>query len=100
VIAAVTVLALVCAALMVALDRARRGTERLILDLEKRHRDERSELADRIQRPEFLPLRPVRTGPREPKDSKDAEAFARVGTVVPIRDDTDNDGGPGSNGAA
>jgi hypothetical protein len=96
-------IALACAAIalaaacLVVLDRARRGTERLILDLEKRHRDERTELADRIQRPDFLPLRPVRTEPREPKEPKDAKEFAKVGTVVPIRDDDD---GPSGNGTA
>jgi hypothetical protein len=46
------------------LDRARRDNNKLILDLEKRHRDERAELADRIQRPDILPIRPARTEPK------------------------------------
>jgi hypothetical protein len=88
-IAAIVVLAILCIGLIVLLDRARRDNNKLVLDLEKRHRDERAELADRIQRPDILPIRPARTEPKPAREAKDAKAFAQVGTVVPIRDDDD-----------
>jgi hypothetical protein len=88
-IAALVILAGLCIALVVLLDRGRRDNNKLVLDLEKRHRDERAELADRIQRPDILPIRPARTEPREPREAKDQVAFAQVGTVVPIRDEND-----------
>lgn len=92
-IAALVILAGLCIALVILLDRARRDTARLVLDLEKRHRDERGELADRIQRPDVLPLRPVRTEPKPRREPADQAELAKVGRVVHLRDpDTDGDG--------
>lgn len=64
-------------------------------DTEQRHQAERERLADRIQRPDLLPLRDRTAPPPEPADPSDAKAFAQVGTVTPWRDDDVPDDGLG-----
>lgn len=62
-------------------------------DTEARHQAERERLADRIQRPDLLPLRDRTGPPPTPAEPEDAKAFAQIGTVAPWRDDEPGDEG-------
>lgn len=85
-IAAVVILGLVCGLLICALVLQRRDHDRLVVDLGERAAVERSELATRIQHPEF-PIFPRGRPVEQPEPPKDAEALAQVGVVLPFRDD-------------
>jgi hypothetical protein len=84
--AAIISLAFLCVALLVLVYLRERDHGRERAEADQRHRDERRELANRIQRPDLLPAGPRRE-PRERREPKDARALAQIGTVQPYRDD-------------
>jgi hypothetical protein len=82
-------LALIALAALLTLAYVARTNARLIDTLDDRHRDERSELATRIQRPEWTP--PAKTDFKPPELPKDARALAEVGTVELFREPEDEE---------
>jgi hypothetical protein len=92
VIAAIVALSVVCLALLTLLRAQARDHRYERENADARWQAERSELINRIQRPDVLPTRPRRE-PREPREPKDTVELARVGTVVPLHPDGEGEAG-------
>lgn len=75
-------------ALIRALEESHRQ-ERVTIDTA--HRDERRELATRIQHPHLIPL--PSTTPAVAEAPTDADDFARIGTVAPYGDESEDEPG-------
>lgn len=78
---------LVIAGLVVVLVRERAAAARQLADFVRRSADERSELLERIQRPERVPASQRKSPPHKPDERpKDLVELARVGSVAPFAD--------------
>jgi hypothetical protein len=95
VVAALAILGIVALALLATIVVERRAHARERAQDAARHQEERERLADRIQRPDMLPLRGPSGTPPEPADPTVARAFARIGTAAPYREPSPTQGEEG-----